>query len=528
VSPSAGASDAAAAAPQVTVSVNAAGLKADKYYGTVRIDAPGTANLSRVVTIFLNVLPAGTAVSASVQPAELTFYATAAGEDPSSQRLHIYNIGATPRTFASARSYTGFSFDALPGNGTLNPAEPSQMIVQPYAVPTAGTFTGDLLFQFSDGTIQSVKITMISAPAGSAQPSDFPAGRKRPRDNSPCTPSQLVVSLHSLNQAFQVSAGWPVGLSVKVQDDCQNPLVGGSSSGVWAHFSDGEDDVPLIALGDGTWQGTWHPLNVNPNVSITVFARNGSLPTAQKAINGALDSQNDQPYFILQSIGSVFPPPAAVISPLAPGSFLSIYGQRLADYSDDAGGPFPDSLANTQVFFNDRPAPISHADSGQINVVVPNEINLHTNIQIRIKRDNTLSQPIAVDTADSQPSVRQTGGNAYAVDTPASGRSSFQVSQSASAAAGDTLTIFCTGLGLTSPVVADGALSPISPLAQTPGVSVTIGSQNVSASFAGLAPNFVGLYQINFVMPAGVKPGIAPLTVTVAGQTSPPVNLAVQ
>jgi uncharacterized protein (TIGR03437 family) len=180
------------------------------------------------------------------------------------------------------------------------------------------------------------------------------------------------------------------------------------------------------------------------------------------------------------------------------------------------------------VFFNDQPAPSSHADPGQINVIVPNEINLHTNIQIRIKRDNTLSQPIAVDTADSQPSVLQAGGNAYAVDTPASGGSSFQVSQSAPAAAGDTLTMFCTGLGLTNPVVADGAVSPISPLAQTPGASVTIGSQNVSVSFAGLAPNFVGLYQVNFVMPAGVKPGIAPLTVTVAGQTSPPVNLAVQ
>ena len=64
-----------------------------------------------------------------------------------------------------------------------------------------------------------------------------------------CTPSQLIVSLNTLSEAFRVSAGWPVGLSVNAADDCKNPLVAGAGS-VWAHFDNGEDDVPLTALGD--------------------------------------------------------------------------------------------------------------------------------------------------------------------------------------------------------------------------------------------------------------------------------------
>ena len=44
--------------------------------------------------------------------------------------------------------------------------------------------------------------------------------------------------------------------------------------------------------------------------------------------------------------------------------------------------------------------------------------------------------------------------------------------------------------------------------------------------FAGLAPTYAGLYQVNVTLPAGVLSGDAvPVTITVAGQTSPPVTM---
>lgn len=47
-------------------------------------------------------------------------------------------------------------------------------------------------------------------------------------------------------------------------------------------------------------------------------------------------------------------------------------------------------------------------------------------------------------------------------------------------------------------------------------------------AFAGLAPGFVGLFQINTQIPAGVQTGSAPVQITVAGQASPAVPIAIR
>jgi uncharacterized protein (TIGR03437 family) len=523
ISPARGSSEAAAAAPQVTVSVNALGLAQGAYYGTVRVSAPGTANQSRVVTVFLNVLAAGTPHAASVQPPELVFYANG-GLPPGSQTVNVYNISATPRSFTSGRSSEGFQLYPLPGNATLDPAQPTPVLIQPFGSFGSGTVKGTLTFQFSDGTTQSVAITVLSA-APAASPL---AARSGPgfRDDTSCAPSQLVVRLNTLSKSFQVPAGWPVGLNVTVTDDCQAPLLSGAGS-VWAHFDDGEDDVILTALQDGNWQGSWKPQQVNPNVTITMNARKGAL-SAQKVISGALVSPSVQPFFTLNSIGSAFPQPTAAVRPIAPGAFLAIYGTNLAESTLDAQGPFSPQLGDTQVFFNDRPGVLSHVDPGQVNVIVPYYVSVHTTIQIRIQRALTLSDPVAVDVADAQPSVLQDSGAANVVAYPANQSAPFQVSSSAPAGAGDVLVLYCLGLGKPDQPFNDGQISPSNPLALTPGVTVTIGGKDAPVQFAGLTPGSVGLYQINSVMPAGVPAGnAASLTITAGGQTSPAVTVPI-
>src|SRR6185436_20740823 len=84
-----GASNAAAAAPQIAVSVNQAGLAAGNYYGLVRINAPAAANNPQVVTVFLEVLPAGSDPGAMVQPQELVFNAIAGAQPPGAQALLV-------------------------------------------------------------------------------------------------------------------------------------------------------------------------------------------------------------------------------------------------------------------------------------------------------------------------------------------------------------------------------------------------------------------------------------------------------
>jgi uncharacterized protein (TIGR03437 family) len=77
--------------------------------------------------------------------------------------------------------------------------------------------------------------------------------------------------------------------------------------------------------------------------------------------------------------------------------------------------------------------------------------------------------------------------------------------------------------------VPDGGASPSAPLAQTKDpVTVTIGGKTAPVQFAGLAPGFVGLYQINAVVPAGVGTGAVPLALSVSGQTGPSAPIAIQ
>ena len=97
-------------------------------------------------------------------------------------------------------------------------------------------------------------------------------------------------------------------------------------------------------------------------------------------------------------------------------------------------------------------------------------------------------------------------------------------------AAGDVLVIYWSGLGEVDPAVEAGAPAGASPLSRTVSeLQVTIGGRQAPIAFSGLAPSFSGLYQVNVVMPEGASAGgSVALTMTIAGQTSIPVTIAVQ
>jgi uncharacterized protein (TIGR03437 family) len=57
---------------------------------------------------------------------------------------------------------------------------------------------------------------------------------------------------------------------------------------------------------------------------------------------------------------------------------------------------------------------------------------------------------------------------------------------------------------------------------------VTIGGRPAPILFCGLAPGFVGLYQINATVPADAPTGIQPLIVKAGGVTSKTASLPVQ
>lgn len=86
------------------------------------------------------------------------------------------------------------------------------------------------------------------------------------------------------------------------------------------------------------------------------------------------------------------------------------------------------------------------------------------------------------------------------------------VSESEPARPGEFVSIFCTGPGFSS------TLAP----------TVTIGGLQATVSFAGPAPGFVGLQQVNVQAPANAPKGSAvPLVLTIGGVASNTVTIAV-
>lgn len=526
VSPSSGSSTAGSPAPQVTVTINQAGLAPGRYYGLIRISAPGAANTPQLVTAFLEVLPAGSDPGAVVQPPELVF-STTSGR-PSSQQLLVYGIGGSPKLFRTDHSASDFIFEVLPSDGVLDPAQPSSFVVQPAGIASdlyhfpPGTYSGTLTFQFADGTIQSVKVTVISVPT--ASPSA--AAREGRRDGDVCSPQNLVLSLTSLGQSFPVSPGWPSAIGVDVRDNCGAPLTAGS---VTASFSNSDPSISLESLNNGNWQATWQTgTSASNGIAVHLHADDPQHGIhGDKDIAATVTTQKDPPVLTSGSVGSAAN--FVAYSPLAPGGIVSIYGDRLADdTASNPGVPLPTQLVNTQVFIGGQSVPLFYVSKTQVNALVPFELNPNTRQQVLVQNGPTYSQPVPVDVGPAQPAAFLAGGNTIAVAYRGT-QPGFLVSPSNPARAGDVLVIYCAGLGVTDQPVADGAASPSSPVANTQNpATVTIGGKSAQVQFAGLSPQFVGLYQINAVVPGGTGSGSVPLQITVAGQAGPAAPIAIQ
>ena len=95
------------------------------------------------------------------------------------------------------------------------------------------------------------------------------------------------------------------------------------------------------------------------------------------------------------------------------------------------------------------------------------------------------------------------------------------------AARGDTVVVYLTGEGETSPFGVTGKVTTVAapPQPLTPGPllqpSVTIGGQPANWTFAGEAPGFVsGVMQLNVVIPTNIAAGDQPIVVSLGGNPS--------
>jgi len=526
VNPPGGTSDSSQPFPVITVSVNSAGLTAGDYYGRVEIQSRSADNSPQDAVVVLHLLAAGTATTPVVQPAGLVFTGVAGGGDPSSQTVTVTNLTAAALSFGSSvATLDGGKYIVYQPVNTSVPPGSVQLIVQPsFQGLAAGVYRGAIVLIFSDGSIETVGILIVLAPAGTKF-----AGAEHAV--SGCSPKQLLPLVTSLGSNFSVPASFPASISAHVVDDCGAPLTAGS---VVASFSNGDSPVPLVALGNGDWSATWtdrHP--DQRNVTITTTAELPSQQLQGSAIlSGSLTGSASPP--LIAPGGILSASSFALQMPGAPGAMVSVFGVRLANGSAPAPSlPLGNQLAGTSLALGGLSMPLLYSSDGQVNALVPFGTPINVPVQVIATNGSQLSVPEEVLIAGAQPGVFTVDGSGknqgHIYIAKADGTATL-AGPASPAKAGDVLVMYCAGLGPVNVPVVDGTASPFSPIAFTTNqVTVTIGGINAPVAFSGLTPGFAGLYQINAVVPAGVKPGDqVQVIVTVANQSSPPVAMSVR
>ncbi len=209
---------------------------------------------------------------------------------------------------------------------------------------------------------------------------------------------------------------------------------------------------------------------------------------------------------------------------ISPGALATIFGSNFLAVNASAGLPLPSNLRGVQVSINGRFAPVLYVSPTQVNFQVPWETATGT-ANVVLSRNGVASNTATVPVLSAAPGLFIESSGAAVVQNQ-----DYTLNQPSNpAAAGSVIIAYFTGSGPLSGTVADGYVSPSSPLLQsTSSYSATIGSATAQVQFAGLSPGFVGLAQANIVIPAGTVSGTYPLTITIDGQASNSGNVSVQ
>ncbi len=539
---------------EATVWVNPAGLQAGQYYATVNVTSAGAANSPQSFTVLLNVVGAGQLGSSPQLSTSGMILAAAAGSTAAAaQSISLISpAGLSPSYSTNVFTSSGGNWlSVTPPTGYLGTTGIAPLTIQASASSlTTGVNYGTVQVAFGDGTIQTIQVALL-ATSGVATPGAAAEARLRStavaRSDSAtsCTPKTLVATFNSPGENAELQVGQSQTFQVQISDDCGNPLLPSESPTAELVNASTSPNALLATLtstptANGLWTGSWTP-STQGDVQVRAYASRGltfgglATPPPPEATVGVT---------VLPANAESAAQPAGVINGasfdtsiqglVVPGGYVSIYGQRMADDTAQAsGGALAPSLGNAQLLLGGQPLPLLFVNSGQVNGLIPQNLSLNSSIQLQVLRDNTQSVPVSALVTDLQPGIfttAQTGQGQGSILIAGTGTVAgpATVPSQQPVSPGQYIEIYATGLGQVvgtggAAPPADGQPAPASgsPLFSTAATAtVTIGGLNAPVSFAGLAPGFVALYQVNVQVPSGVQAGSAVPVVLTLTDTS--------
>lgn len=196
---------------------------------------------------------------------------------------------------------------------------------------------------------------------------------------------------------------------------------------------------------------------------------------------------------------------------LSPAAVAVISGTGFGSGGQVSAVPLPRILGKTFVAVEGIRAPLFGVSPESIQIFLPGDLG-PGDASLVISNDGAMSLPVVSPVLPATPAivaVVHANGDA--------------VSQRNPPVAGEALVIFAVGLGAVATNLPIDAVSPADPLALT-AATPQVSLDNVSALvvFSGFTPGYLGLYQVNVVLPADLPPnaGALPFVLTQGGQTA--------
>ena len=224
--------------------------------------------------------------------------------------------------------------------------------------------------------------------------------------------------------------------------------------------------------------------------------------------------------------------------PMTPGSLVSIFGTGLSGRVLTAPGPLlPLALGTTALPLGGVAMPLIHALPEQVDAQIPWELAGQNQAQLTIVTDDLPGNTVTVPVAQFSPGIYSVLGNGAGQGAILINGTRLLAAPAGAVLPGrpaqrgiDYINVFATGLGPVTNQPDSGSPAGSKPLAQTTTpVTLTIGGVPATVSFAGLAPGYVGLYQVNAQVPATAPAGDAVvMQIAVGGASSNVVTMAVE
>lgn len=495
----------------LAVSANGSGLATGIYSATISFNVNGVIQTVGV-TLTVNTSGGGSTGNVTVSPTSLTFSAQQ-GVNPPAQSFSVTSASGIAGVPFTVQVTSGTNWLSTSANANMVTPVSSITVTATSAGLLPGTYNGNIQVAPNGGTTVNIPVTLTVAAQAtvSATPTtltfDYRAG------DTPPAAKQLTVSGGGATLSYSVTP---------------------TSTGNWLVVS------PVTGTTPGTVNVTINPSGLSTgtyNGTILVAGAGGASGSTTVSVTLNVTAP-------LPTITKVTNAASYVSGAISPGEMITLFAgdpthpigpATPAGLAVDSNGKVATTLGGVQVLINGLACPMIYVSATQVSAVVPYELKLFTSATVFIKFLGQSSNGVAVSVATTVPGVFTANSSGTGPGAILNSNNSTN-SPSNPATRGDTVVVYLTGEGETSPAGVTGKVTtvaaPPQPLTPAPllPVSVTVGGQPANWSFAGEAPGIVsGVMQLNVIIPTNISATDQTLVVTIGGnQSQPGVTVSVK